>query len=484
MTPTALLKMVDGVCVAVPDSLELITCYVLREQHDWFEDEIRFARVLLRPGEQVVDIGANFGVYTLSMAQAVGDAGRVWAFEPASATARLLAQGIAANAFGQVVLEQCALSSASGTLQLALNDHPELNALVRGAAPSGPSEAVRVSTLDECCERQGWRDIAFLKIDAEGAELDILGGGRRFLAAHSPLVQFEVKAVTELHLDLVDHFAALGYRSYRLVPGLGLLVPFDRAAVPDGFLLNLFACKPDRADALAERGLLAQGAAAATQDAKVGALSALWSRFALRLAYDWRSSLARLPYGRQLAGLWKRTMAAADASAQLAEALRQYAMSRDPALPGSSRFAALSTSVGLLEALTERQPKGLRWASLARAAADLGARSLAVRALQRLCDDVFRSKEVDLSEPFLAPAPRFDTIEPRASIGDWVMAAALEELERLSAFSSFYTREATLPRLDAIRALGFASAEMERRAALIRQRSAQAARGSSEMAVG
>ncbi len=124
----------------------------------------------------------------------------------------------------------------------------------------------------------------------------------------------------------------------------------------------------------------------------------------------------------------------------------------------------------MFKSLTEREPKGLRLASLARAAADLGERELAVQALQRLCNEIIEKKTVDLSEPFLAPSPRFDAIAPRESIGDWVMAAALEELERLAAFSSFYTRETTLPRLDAIRGLGFASAEMQRRAALIRQR--------------
>jgi FkbM family methyltransferase len=470
MTSTAQLNMVDGIRIVVPDSLDLITCYVLREQHDWFEDEIKFLRGLLRPGQHVIDIGANLGVYSLSMARTVGPTGRVWAFEPASSTAALLAQSIAANEFGHVVLEQCALSSASGTLRLALHENSELNELVRDSEPSGASEAVRVSTLDECRERHGWRDIAFVKMDAEGEEANILSGGKRFLAEQSPLVQYEIKAGKDLHLDLVDHFAALGYHSYRLVPGLGLLVPFDRTAGADAFLLNLFACKQDRADALAEQGFLAQGPAAAAQATKTSPLSAMWSWFTGREADDWLSPLARLPYGKQLVGLWKQTMAETDANPQVEEALHQYAISRNAALPGGHRFAALSKSVSLLKSLTEREPKGLRWASLARAAADLGERSLAAQALQRLCNEMLQKKTVDLTEPFLAPSRRFDVIAPGASIGDWVMAAALEELERLSAFSSFYTRETTLPRLDAIRGLGFASAEMERRAALIRQR--------------
>ena len=122
MKPTITLTLADGVRIVVPDSLDVITSYVLREQQDWFEDEIKFVRKLLKQGQRVIDIGANYGVYTLSMARLVGPAGRVWAFEPASTTADLLAASIAANDFGQVVVEQSALSCRVGTAQLSLND--------------------------------------------------------------------------------------------------------------------------------------------------------------------------------------------------------------------------------------------------------------------------------------------------------------------------------------------------------------------------
>jgi FkbM family methyltransferase len=459
--------MVDGVRIIVPDSLDLLTCYVLREQHDWFEDEIKFLRRLLQPGQKIIDIGANMGVYSLSMAKTVGPTGRVWSFEPASSTAGLLTQGIVANEFGHVVLDQRALSSASGTLRLSLNVNSEVNELVRDGAPTVASEEVRVSTLDECRERHGWSDIAFVKIDAEGEERNILKGGQRFLADQSPLIQYEVKAESTVHLDLVDHFTTLGYHSYRLVPGLGVLVPFDRTARVDAYLLNLFACKKDRADTLARQGFLAQPA---TQEKKTGILSGMWSRFASRVAYDWRTSLVRLPYGKELAGTWKQTMAESDAGPEVADALFQYAMSRDTALPASQRFEALSKSFSLFVSLTKRESRGTRWSSLARVASDLGERSIAVEALQKLCNEVFEKKSLDVSEPFLVPSPRFEDIIPRSALVDWVMAAGLEELERLSSLSSFFTRDATLRRLDVIRGLGYASEEMQRRATLIRQR--------------
>src|SRR3989338_10151644 len=99
MTSTTTITMIDGVRVVVPDSLDKITTYVLLEQEDWFEDEIKFLRRLLQPGQKVIDIGANYGVYALSMAQTVGATGFVWAFEPASDTVKLLADGIAVNGF-------------------------------------------------------------------------------------------------------------------------------------------------------------------------------------------------------------------------------------------------------------------------------------------------------------------------------------------------------------------------------------------------
>ncbi len=51
--------------IRLPDSLNVMTRYVIEERGDWFEDEIRFVRKLLLPGQLVLDVGANYGVYTL-----------------------------------------------------------------------------------------------------------------------------------------------------------------------------------------------------------------------------------------------------------------------------------------------------------------------------------------------------------------------------------------------------------------------------------
>lgn len=453
---TVTLPLIDGTRAVVPDSLNLITPYVLREQQDWFEDEIKFLRKLLQPGQQVIDIGANYGLYSMAMAKAVGAQGKLWSFEPASTTAAFLAQTIAANGFTHVALEKCALSSQPGKAYLSLNDNSELNELVRnGNNPSGQSEEVELTTLDACLESFGWTDIAFMKIDAEGEEANILKGGKEFFSRLSPLIEYEVKAGADLHLELTEAFAALGYRSYRLVPGLDLLVPFQHEAKPDPFLLNLFCCKPDRAAQLAADGFLVEATPALPQNAPE--------------QYRWQATLPTQPYGKAFQAIWETSSRSAD-FAELENALSWFAFSQDDAQPADQRFAALEKSLGILKALCERNPVSMRRASLTRVAAAYGARSLAVDAVGKLGNTIFAQKTVDPSEPFLAPSARYAGLTPGTQLGNWIFSAVLEELEILSAYSSFYTGSAGLQRLEILANLGFASAEMQRRRELVRQR--------------
>jgi protein O-GlcNAc transferase len=466
MPDSITLTLVDGVRVVVPNSLNLLTPYVLIEQQDWFEDEIRFLRRVLEPGCKAIDIGANYGIYTLCMAKAVGAAGFVWAFEPASSTAALLSQGIAANDFDHVIVERSALSSESGAGFLALNDNSEVNALIGPKGGAQASERVSVVTLDECLQRYAWKDIDFLKIDAEGEEANILKGGRKFLAELSPLIQYEVKAGAALQLGLVRDFTELGYRSYRLVPRLGMLVPVDLRSAPDDYLLNLFSCKPGRAAQLAARGLLSDSEPSSLPVAvDVPDVQSL----AAREEYSWRCTLTRLPYGALLATAWESATATEDGPA-ISDAMACYAVSRDDRLAPAERFKALEASFTSLASVCERCPDYLRLASLARVAADYGARAVAVKALQRLATAILQKSPIGLSEPFLVPAERFDSIAPGEAIGNWVLASALEQMERLIAYSSFNTGNSARQRLELIGSLGFGSPEMDRRLRLLQSR--------------
>jgi hypothetical protein len=190
--------------------------------------------------------------------------------------------------------------------------------------------------------------------------------------------------------------------------------------------------------------------------------------------YHWPHTLAKLPYAHLLAAQWQQTGSSSH-SAEVAHALALHAFAHDPSQPATGRFAALEAAFTHLHAICSHAPTHLRLLSLARVAREYSARAVAVQALGRFLNKLREQREVDASEPFLAPGVHFDSVAPGPDIGRWALAAALEEFERQSAFSSIYTGESARHRLASICDLGFASDEMHRRRQLLERRFGPAA---------
>ena len=268
VAPLSFLPMPGDVRVAVHTpaaGFAEATAAILVEFGDWFEAETEFVRRCLTPESYAVDIGANHGVFALPMAK-IASSGRVWAFEPASTTADLIETSRNANELHNLTVCRAAVSDTVGVARFTIADAgSEYNHLVLDSEehPSQGcrSEEVQVTTLDECMRRFAWQRIDLIKIDAEGAELQIVLGGKHFFAAMSPLVMFEAEhAGKGFSLPVSEALSGLGYSMFRLVPGLGALVRMSpdelaqRAA--EQLDLNMFACKEDCAAQLAERGLV------------------------------------------------------------------------------------------------------------------------------------------------------------------------------------------------------------------------------------
>ncbi len=138
---------------------------------------IRLFRRLLGPGMVVVNAGANIGIYTLHAARVVGQAGRVYSFEPTPRTFGILRDNVQVNGLletGIVILQQVALSDRSGAAKLAIYDNDcGHNTLFSGEGVSDTVE-VRTTTLDEALA--GERRVDIVKIDVEGAEPLLLRG--------------------------------------------------------------------------------------------------------------------------------------------------------------------------------------------------------------------------------------------------------------------------------------------------------------------
>jgi FkbM family methyltransferase len=438
--------------IFVPPDLGQTTSYIVLEQEDWFEDEIRFVRRWMRPGMAAADIGASYGLYTLAMARAVGPAGRVWAFEPTPATADCLAQTLALNACSHVALSRVAVSDRVGTVAFSVGAISEQNGVA--VAEAG---AVRVpaTTLDAVAAAQHWDGMDFVKLDVEGHEMEAIGGGRGFFAEQSPLVMFEIKASDQFELGPLALLAEFGYGFYRLLPGLLILVPFDRDQPIDKYQLNMFACKPDRAAQLAAEGVLDDRSARARLHDS-----------------DWSGFVATAPYAKELAENWPASAAFFSRSAAKAyrRGLAAFAGSRDASAHASTRCSLLDQAMDYIREASASDDNLAYSASHARLAWEVGHRAEAVDVLLQVNRRLALMPEDKSAwkEPFLAPGTRYEGIATDGRPWEWLRCAAMEQFEKLRSYSSTFSGDSTLELLPGVRELPFCSPEMDRRWQLVR----------------
>jgi hypothetical protein len=111
-----------------------------------------------------------------------------------------------------------------------------------------------------------------------------------------------------------------------------------------------------------------------------------------------------------------------------------------------------------------------RLVTFARLAWETGQRAEAVAALAAAGPRIEAEAETIRREPFLPPAPRYEQIRPGSSAKEWLLCAVAETYERLSAFSSLYAPESSLPMMEGISGSLLRSPETERRRQLARMR--------------
>ena len=453
--PCAELRIVGDLTCCVPDSNSLLTPFVLREQGDWFEEEIRFVRRLVQPGMHVLDIGANYGTYTLTMAAIVGAAGSVHSFEPAAQPIRMLKRSLATNRLAQVVtLHEAGLSNHIGTASLATSANPELNSLT---GQQSAEEEIDLTTLDEvfggCPQR-----FSFIKMDAEGEEERILEGASRFLAEQDPLIMFELKHGSEINEGLCEAFMRRGFLIHRLLPGPQVLAPIPLGEPLDGFLLNAFAVRPNTEAELIRRGLLVPLRAAMpeaanqvrVQDVIAGMVADPWLE---GCRPDWGPD-AKVPGWDE----HRRAVALARSS----EAAGLDATSRVAYLRQASRAAYRALSQGTT---------GSRLFTAARILLDLGRRAEAVPILNKLSNLVSgEDPSATFREPFLLPDRHHEQLRG-LGLRDLVTVATIESSLWHSVFSAYFCNlEQILPLYERASALTGASARTQRTLGLLRDR--------------
>ena len=156
---------------------------------------------VLRPGSTVIDVGANIGVVAAYAAMRVGTAGRVVAIEPAADNLRVLTENLRRNDLANVEVIDAAAGRRRESRQFYLRgDVSAVNSLFPESCYASVTATTEVSVapIDDLVE--GGADL--VKVDVEGAELDVLAGMPRLLA------QRGIHLVVEWHPVLQE---AAGY---------------------------------------------------------------------------------------------------------------------------------------------------------------------------------------------------------------------------------------------------------------------------------
>jgi FkbM family methyltransferase len=163
----------------------------------------------------VIEIGANVGLLTIVAADAVGDRGRVIAYEPAPDTVQTLRR--ACRSCPHVEIRQAAVADRPGARRFFVDLSASTSSTLYAAAAGPNHRAVLAAVCSLDSELPTLPDaIDFIKIDAQGAEGYIFEGARRLLKRDKPLIIFELwpDGLRAAGVDpgyLLERLAGLGY---------------------------------------------------------------------------------------------------------------------------------------------------------------------------------------------------------------------------------------------------------------------------------
>jgi FkbM family methyltransferase len=216
--------------------------------------ELLFVQRYLKPGMTVLDIGAHHGLYTLLASKRVGGNGKVIAFEPSPRERKQLRRNLRVNFCSNVRLESYALGKERSQTDLYVVEGGEdgCNSL-RPPVVNAKTKPVRVDVtpLDEAAPRLGVTKVDFIKLDVEGAELDVLAGGLNFLqTTKRPVFLVEVYDIRTRPWgyearEIVRFLDRLSYRWFQLLKDGSLRLV---SSTLDAYDANLVALPAERMD--------------------------------------------------------------------------------------------------------------------------------------------------------------------------------------------------------------------------------------------
>jgi len=244
------IRLRDGYAM-VPRSEPVFAVMVANATSEGLEPGTRrVLQALIEPGMVVADVGANVGLLTLACAVATGPTGRVYAFEPEAGPRSQLEKTRHLNGLRWVEVSACAVGAQTEVKTFNVSPvigHSSLYALpVEDGV--GREVSVQVTKLDDVVEKGSRLDV--VKIDVEGAELDVLAGMSRLLSENA-----EIAIVAEYgpsHLARIGiapkawlgAFKDAGFEAYQIAEPTGVCRKVTAQDLKDVISVNLAFVRP------------------------------------------------------------------------------------------------------------------------------------------------------------------------------------------------------------------------------------------------
>ncbi|NES66830.1 MAG: FkbM family methyltransferase [Okeania sp. SIO2D1] len=151
----------------------------------------------LRSGDVFYDIGANVGFFSTIAGKLVNDSGQVYAFEPAPANLYAIKHNIQLNGFSNTEVLEKAVSQKSGKGELLLGNYSGSHTLSTTDKSSNHKKyhsriSVDIISIDDLIEQQAIKPPSVVKIDVEGAELDVIEGMCQTIQKFKPVLIYEI----------------------------------------------------------------------------------------------------------------------------------------------------------------------------------------------------------------------------------------------------------------------------------------------------
>ncbi len=206
--------------------------------------------------------------------------------------------------------------------------------------------------------------------------------------------------------------------------------------------MNLFCCKNDKAAQLEDEGVIVQEWDHIEDNADSKLSDTFFSMF---------------PFGSFFESY--------KASSEYIGVLNNYILSRSPGNKSRQRVGHLMTALEDMRKIVDQGENSIeKLTTLARLAFETGERAWGVKILTHLINRYHSNMDFEIHEPLLPACPRFDDILPNdKNIKEWLFSSIIEQYIEKHAFSTYFTRLATLPLLKQLSRLGFMTDDMQRR---------------------